>query len=132
VSEFKLIETEFKDGDVLVESLKEMGYNPEIHETPVNLYGYKGDKRQQKAHIVIPRRQVGAASNDVGFEKVGDKYKLHASQFDSAWREGIKIKKLKMTYSEKKVMKIVKKTNRFSFKSRQEKEGKIKIKINVR
>ena len=39
----------------------------EIHETPVHLYGYRGDQRDQTAHVVIRRQHVGHAANDIGF-----------------------------------------------------------------
>jgi len=61
----------------------------EIHETPVNLYGYKNDKRQEKANIVLRRNSVNrylskSDSNDIGFqcdEKTGE-YIAHISDYD--------------------------------------------------
>ena len=70
MSEYHVVETGFKDEPVLISTLKEMGYEPEIHKTAKNLYGYAGKKRDQKANIIIPRAQVGSASNDIGFERV--------------------------------------------------------------
>lgn len=130
MSEYHVIETEFKDQQVLIEALEEMGYHPEVYDKPKNLLGYQGDKRQQKAHIIIPRRQVGGASNDVGFEKVDGKYICHASGYDAPWRTGAKISKLKQTYGEKKIMKSVRQSSRYSFMSRKVTEdGEVKIKI---
>ena len=107
-----------------------MGYDPNVFEHPRPLEGYQGDKREQKAHIIIPRKQVGAASNDVGFEKIDGKYITHASQFDKAWREGTKLNKLKQLYGEKVIMKTVSKHSKYSFKSRRvDKEGNIKIRL---
>jgi hypothetical protein len=99
----------FNDEDVLVQSLKEMGYTPitSVHAKP--LHGYQGDKREQKAHIIIPRSQVGSSSNDVGFERVGSNYKLYASEYDSTWRVGRKIKKLNKLYVENKLKKEISK-----------------------
>ena len=130
MSEYHVVETEFKDQKCLIESLQEMGYHPEVHNSPQNLVGYQGDKRQQKANIIIRRREVGSASNDVGFERVANgNFKCHASAYDSPWRTGNKIKKLKQTYSEKVISKAVRRTSKYSMVSRQEKEGKIKIKL---
>jgi hypothetical protein len=42
----------------------------EVHEkSPVHLYGFRGDKREQTAHVVIRRKHVGESSNDIGFFK---------------------------------------------------------------
>lgn len=130
ISEYHVVETEFKDQGCLIESLQDMGYKPEIHANAKNLQGYKGDQRNQKAHIIIPRKQVGGASNDVGFEKVGGKYQCHASEFDRAWREGKKINQLKQTYGEKVIMKSVRRSSKYSFISRKvNAEGEVKIKV---
>ena len=130
ISEYHIIDTEFKDQECLIEALEEMGYKPTIHATPKQLEGYQGDSRTQKAHIIIPRKQVGSASNDVGFEKVGDSYITHASAYDRAWRTGHKLNELKQLYGEKVIMKTVSKHAKYSFRSRKvDEEGNIKIKV---
>lgn len=132
MSEYHVVEVCFTDPGLLVESLKEMGYNPEVHEKAVNLHGYQGDKRDQKAHIVIPRQQVGAASNDVGFEKTSGGFVLHASAYDSAWRTGGKIQTLNKTYSEKRLRGYVAQNSKCTIFSRQEnKNGQVEILLNV-
>jgi len=132
MSEFRVVEVEFKEQDVLVSSLEEMGYQPQVFKEARPLHGYQGDKRKEKAHIIIPRKQVGNSSNDVGFERVGDGFKLHASEFDKAWRAGAKIKRLKQIYGANKITKVVNKSARFSIVSRKEEEGKIKMKVRIR
>jgi hypothetical protein len=44
----------------------------EINDVPQNLFGYKGDMRAEKAHIIIRRLHVGRNSNDIGFVKGED------------------------------------------------------------
>lgn len=57
-----------RDKDCLIGALNEMGHTHlEVHEQPVNLHGYRGDVRAQKAHVVIRRQHVGGAANDIGF-----------------------------------------------------------------
>jgi hypothetical protein len=56
----------------LVEALRKQGFHPSVHEIAVALEGYGGDKRKETAEIVIPRRQVGSASNDIGFQRQPD------------------------------------------------------------
>ena len=132
MSEFHLIETKFKDQSVLVSTLKEMGYSPEIHKKAKNLQGYQGDKRNQKAHIIIPRKQVGTASNDVGFEKNEKGFVLHASAFDKAWRDGNRIKTLNKKYAENKLVKEVGRTSNFNILSRKDlNDGKVEIQLRV-
>ncbi len=108
-----------------------MGYtNIEVHEEAKNLYGYQGDKRKQKAHIIIRKKYVGSSSNDIGFLKKDGKYLTIASAYDRAWRTGKKINKLKQTYGEKVIMKGIRKNSKYSFVSRKENEkGEVKIRV---
>jgi len=40
-----------------------MGYkNIEVHEEAQNLYGYRGDKRKEKAHIIIRKKYLNQLS----------------------------------------------------------------------
>jgi hypothetical protein len=132
MSEFHIIEVVFKDQPVLIQTLREMGYEPEVHEKAKNLFGYQGDKREQKAHIIIPRKQVGGASNDVGFERVKKGFVLHASAFDSAWRTGKKLKTLNKRYTENKLRKEVSKSVNLNVVNRTEREdGRIEIQLRM-
>ncbi|RLC88989.1 MAG: hypothetical protein DRJ03_00065 [Chloroflexi bacterium] len=88
LSRYCTVNTEFKDGDALVDALMETSKwtaaQIEVHETPQNLFGYHGDKRSQKAHIIIRRQHVGGASNDLGFVKSENgNYKAIVSEYDS-------------------------------------------------
>lgn len=67
MSHFSNIAVKFKDKPCLVEALQRFGFYPSIHDKPVHLYGYRGDKREQTAHIVVPRNQISSLSNDLGF-----------------------------------------------------------------
>ncbi len=109
-----------------------MGYKPVVHKEAMSLEGYMGDKRSQKAHIILPRKQVGASSNDVGFERTKKGIVLHASQFDHAWRTGVKIKTLNKSYQENKLNKEVGKNSFINIISRKEnKKGQIEIQLRV-
>jgi hypothetical protein len=52
----KVLETRFKE--------VEYHYN-----NPQQLVGYENDRRKQKAEIIIRKKFVGQASNDIGFER---------------------------------------------------------------
>lgn len=131
MSEYHVIEIELQDQECLVDALCEMGYQPKVHAEAKSLEGYQGDKRQQKAHIIIPRRQVGNASNDVGFEKVGTKYRMHLSEYDE--RTGtFKTKKLKQLYAKNRILKTVKKKSKYRVSSQKtEKDGRIRLRVRV-
>jgi len=55
-----------------------------VHQEAVSLYGYQGDVRSQKAHVIIRRKHIGTAANDVGWERQTDgTYRAWISEFDS-------------------------------------------------
>ena len=131
MSEFHVVEIQFKEKECLVKALEEMGYKPIVHKESVNLYGYQGDKRVQKAHIVIPKSQVGAASNDIGFERTSTGYIMHISEFDERQKR-FNINKFKQIYASKVVQKNIngKWGKKFSLKSKKvDKHGNIRIVI---
>lgn len=79
-----------KDRGALIDALVAVGFDRaqiEVHEEAVPLFGYKGDERSQKAHIVIRRQHVGQAANDVGWERLPDgTYRAWISEYDSRHR----------------------------------------------
>ena len=111
-----------------------MGYKPEIHQEAVALIGYRGDKREQKAHIVIPRKQISGASNDVGLEKQSNgKYIIHISEYDESIAtsgSGFQINKMKQLYAKNRLLGIVRGKSKYKLKSQMvDEDGSIRIKI---
>lgn len=108
MSRYCVIKTLFKDGQALVSALMEMNgwtiKQVEVHSTPQPLFGYHGDQRKEKAHIIIRRKHIGNASNDIGFLQHEDgNYEAIVSEYDSnkygeAWRG-----KLKSNYAYQKI-----------------------------
>lgn len=87
MSHFSTIKTRLVERDYLLRALDDMGFKGkvEVHEEPVPLHGFLGDRRRQKAEIVIPRKHVGRASNDVGFHRnPSGFYDAMISGFDQA------------------------------------------------
>jgi len=121
------------DGECIEGALKEMGYPYEKHRTSQSLYGYQGDMRQQKAHIIVRRQHVGAAANDVGFlKKSNGRYEMIISEFDRRQQKqgGDFMKKLKMLYTKQKFVKQAKRLGfRLTSQSKQ-KDGSLKIKVS--
>lgn len=110
MSAYHQYETQMKDPECITKALEDLGLHPTLHQDAVPLEGYHGDKRKETAEIVVPRKQVGSASNDIGLKKQADgTYKLIVSQYDrhrygKAWE-----KKLTLRYGEHKAMKLAKK-----------------------
>ena len=90
MSHFVECQTEFRDPQALLAALVECGFEEsqiEVHEQAVSLYGYQGDVRPQKAHIVIRREHVGTAANDVAWERLPDgTYRSWISEYDQRHR----------------------------------------------
>lgn len=86
MSHYSRIRSKMKKRSALVKALKDMGFREdqiEVHDDAVNLYGYQGDVRQQKANIVIRRKHVGGAANDIGFVRMEDgTYEAIVSDYD--------------------------------------------------
>jgi hypothetical protein len=125
MSAYNEIETIYTDQDCLVEALTEMGYKPKVSEKPEHLEGYHGDERAQTAEIIIPRKQVGGASNDVGFKKnANGTFTAIISDYDkSSTFHAKKQAQLKKLYTEKKAIKQAKK-NGLKFKGKTETTNK--------
>lgn len=73
--------------ETLLAALAAFGWDSgkvEVHDTPQALYGYSGDKRNEKANVIIRRNNTGVgASNDVGFVLGPDgSYKAIVSEYD--------------------------------------------------
>ena len=91
MSAYKKIECDIVDKESLLEALELLDLNAEIHENPINLKGYRGDVRNEKAHIVIDKQQVNkftGASNDIGFlwNEAENKYEFIVSEYDQRFK----------------------------------------------
>jgi hypothetical protein len=120
LSKYEETRTVLSDERYLVEALKEMGYAPEVCREGTPLYGYMGDERLERAHVVIRRRQVGSASNDIGFAR-GDNgvYRAIISEYDrgigfnEAW-----LGRIAQGYKERQTMAVAK-AKGYVFKGRE-------------
>jgi len=85
MSHFVNITTSIKDQKALIRALERIGFKNkiEVYNTSQCLYGYQGDVRPQKAHVILRRKYVGSSSNDIGFEKLANgKFVAHISEYD--------------------------------------------------
>jgi len=137
MSEYHSCITIFKDEVSLIEALKEIGYNPQIHTEAVPLVGFRGDKRKQRANIIIPRQQISGASNDVGLMRMEDgSYKVYVSQYDESIAvsgRGFSLDKLKQVYAKNRLTKAIEKKTKYKLKSKKiDKDGRIRLRIRSR
>lgn len=85
MSAYIVLMTPMVDEECLIAALIDAGLERskiEIHATPVPLVGYRGDRRDQCANIVIRRQHIGTASNDVGFLVTPTGYQAFVSGYD--------------------------------------------------
>lgn len=125
-----MIQVEYSDPECIKASLKELGYTFEDHKTEQKLQGYQGDLRQQTANIIVRRRHVGAASNDVGFKrKANGKYELVISEYDRKGKTGANLmERMKQIYAKHKTLKQLKKMGKTVTSVKTTTDGRIKIK----
>jgi hypothetical protein len=120
MSKYAELSTSLNDERYLVEALRDLGYKPEVCREGKPLTGYQGDQRLERAHVIIPRRQLDSASNDIGFTRDGNGvYQAVISEydrsigFDAAW-----LGRLAQSYKERQTM-VVAKAMGYVFKGRE-------------
>lgn len=119
----------FKNRELLLEALADLGYAEVEEGRELPLYGYRGDRRAETAEIVVRRRHLGLVSNDLGFARTDEGYVPIVSEYDRAVLHGGRLlPKLRTAYSER-VVECVK--ARLHASARRATEGSI-IKIKVR
>jgi hypothetical protein len=85
MSKYGVLETKIMEEKYLVAALKEMGYQAEVHANGSALYGYEGRERPEMANVIIRRRYLDSASNDIGFARTADgRYVARLSEYDQA------------------------------------------------
>jgi uncharacterized protein YukE len=92
MSHYVKVETQFRDPQALLHALAQLGFGEgqvEVHTEPQALYGFQGDVRPERAHIILRRAHVGRVSNDIGFVRGEDgTYQAIISEYDQKSRYG--------------------------------------------
>lgn len=104
MSEFATVQLQFKDKQAIVECLKAVGFSEvECYDKAENLNGYRGDVREQQAHIIVRRQHVGTASNDLGFRRNADgTYDMIISRYDQGYLKD-KISRFRQEYVKRQI-----------------------------
>src|SRR5439155_11537752 len=120
LSNYLELRTRFTEERYLIEALHELGYGPEVCREGKSLTGYLGDKRAERAHVIIPRSQLDSASNDIGFARDSSGvYQAIVSEydrgigFDDAW-----LGRIAQIYKERQTMAVAK-AKGYIFKARE-------------
>ncbi len=121
-------DTAFKDRECLLNALAECGYLETEEGEALSLYGYRGDRRPETAQIVVRRKFIGAASNDLGFQKTENGYVPVISEYDQQYiMRGNFLTNLRTNYNLKSAEKLAR--NLRGTLSRERVGSTIKIRI---
>ena len=72
MSKYGLTQTVLREEKYLVETLKEMGYEVEVHPEGTQLNSYYSEQEAKVANIVIRRQHLRGAYGDIGFARQPD------------------------------------------------------------
>jgi hypothetical protein len=72
MSKYGVTQTVLREEKYLVEALKEMGYEVEVHPEGAQLNSYYSEQEGKVANIVIRRQHLRAAYGDIGFARQPD------------------------------------------------------------
>ena len=72
MSKYGETQTVLREEKYLVEALKEMGYEVEVHPEGVRLNSYYSEQEAKVANIVIRRQHLRGAYGDIGFTRQPD------------------------------------------------------------
>lgn len=119
----------FKNEALLVAALGDLGYKEVECGEALPLYGYQGDERTERAQLVVRRKHVGVASNDLGFARTEQGFTPIISEYDQrALHNGAFIAHLRTAYNERVVTEM---QRRLRGTLRREQQGKL-VKMKIR
>ena len=122
-------ETAFKDRECLLKALAERSYGTVEEGGSLSLYGYQGDRRPEEAQIVVRRKFIGSASNDLGFQKTENGYVPVISEYDQGYMmRGKFLTKLRTNYNLKSAEKLARNLRGTIHKERVSSTIRIRIK----
>lgn len=118
----------FTNRALLLATLADLGYAQIEEGESLALYGYRGDERAERAQLVVRRRHIGSASNDLGFAHNHEGYTPIISEYDQRTLHGGKfLARLRTAYNERVVGQM---KERLRGTLRREQQGStIKLKI---
>lgn len=118
----------FTNQALLVAALADLGYAQVEQGESLPLYGYMSNVRKERAQLVVRRKHIGSASNDLGFARTAEGYTPIISEYDQrTLHDGKFIASLRIAYNERVVDQM---KERLRGTLRREQQGStIKLKI---
>ena len=131
MSHYSEVSVEITDEGCLLAALRRLEFNckVEVHKEAQPLYGYQGNVRSQKAHVIIRRQFVGTAANNIGFERLPNgSYRLWVSEFDQSHNkyDDSWLGRLKQGYGIEKVRKEAKERG-FRLAEHKQDDGRVRL-----
>lgn len=119
----------FTNKALLLGALADLGYADVEQGEGLRLYGYQGDVRKESAEIVVRRRFIGSASNDLGFARTAEGYTPIISEYDQrTLHDGKFVARLRAAYNERVVGEM---QRRLRGSLRRETQGSV-VKLKIR
>ena len=119
----------FTNQALLLAALADLGYCEIEQGEGLHLYGYQGDVRAERAEIVVRRRFIGSASNDLGFARSAEGFTPIISEYDQRTMHGGEfIPRLRTAYNVRVVAEMQK---RLRGTLRREQQGNL-VKMRIR
>ena len=108
MSKYVTLTVDLKDQDALVAALQAVGFSP-VEVAPAGqklpLYTYTGTAWERQAEVVVRRQHLSSVSNDLGFERVGESFRIHVSDMDVG-RLRSTLNRLKVEYADHTVRRL--------------------------
>jgi hypothetical protein len=106
MSKYALTQTVLREEKYLVEALKEMGYEIEVHPEGTQLNSYYSEQEGKLENIVIRRQHLRGAYGDTGFARQPDgQFTLIADELDQHHGYGTKwLGRVQQLYKEKQTL----------------------------
>jgi hypothetical protein len=106
MSKYGQTQTVLREEKYLVEALKEMGYEVEVHSEGAQLNSYYAEQEAKAANIILRRQHLRGAYGDIGFARQPDgRLTLIADELDQYHRYGAKwLGQVQQLYKEKQTL----------------------------
>ena len=106
MSKYGLTQTLLREEKYLVEALREMGYEVEVHPEGTQLNSYYSEQEAKVANIIIRRHELRGACGDIGFARQPDgRLTLIADELDAYRGYGEKwLGRVQQGYKEKQTL----------------------------
>jgi hypothetical protein len=120
MSKYSVNQTVLREEKYLVEALKEMGYETEVHPEGAPLNSYYSEQEAKVANIIIRRDQLRGAYGDVGFMRQPDaQFAVIKDELDEYRGYGARwLGRVQQLYKEKQTLAMAR-TKGYTLKSRE-------------